>query len=340
MTWIASADYLDGRLQSTPEQKPGRKPDMSEMAAAAMRAAMSDIQRWCKLRVILYESGLGIDDNPALTKFSPEARLEAAHKIITNHERVLADLTNQGHVNIDGKPLTQAFTMKRLREQDTIHLDGFLYEVARRLLGSHVGTDVIVPIPTDPDAARAWVDANKYLELRIQSTPQQKPGREPDMGVEAAAAMISTMRQLTKEAGETKQQASQVVTQGVRMPPSAPSRAPPQQYTARSAPTPPPERVAARIVKESSSHSVGDELVSPVLLRRNGSPAKSRPPQRQPQEPPKPSPAPRSQPPTPQQPTTTPPMPQPPTPQPPTPQQAVPPSPKGCLTGTVRRRWP
>ena len=58
--------------------------------------------------------------------------------------------------------------------EDTIHIDGFLYKVALRLLGSHVGTDVIVPIPTDPDAAPAWVDASKYLQLRIQSTPQQK----------------------------------------------------------------------------------------------------------------------------------------------------------------------
>ena len=58
--------------------------------------------------------------------------------------------------------------------EDTIHIDGFLYKVALRLLGSHVGTDVIVPILTDPDAAPAWVDASKYLQLRIQSTPQQK----------------------------------------------------------------------------------------------------------------------------------------------------------------------
>ena len=33
---------------------------------------------------------------------------------------------------------------------------------------------MIVPILTDPDAAPAWVDASKYLQLRIQSTPQQK----------------------------------------------------------------------------------------------------------------------------------------------------------------------
>ena len=33
--WVNVATYLDGRVQGTPEQKPGRKPDMSAPAAAS-----------------------------------------------------------------------------------------------------------------------------------------------------------------------------------------------------------------------------------------------------------------------------------------------------------------
>ena len=58
--------------------------------------------------------------------------------------------------------------------EDTIHIGGFLYKVALKLLGVlTLAPDVSCPFPLDPDAAPAWVDASKYL-VRIQSTPQQK----------------------------------------------------------------------------------------------------------------------------------------------------------------------
>ena len=42
--WVAVADYLDGRIQATAMEKPGRKPDMSSTAAAAMRAVLQDLK--------------------------------------------------------------------------------------------------------------------------------------------------------------------------------------------------------------------------------------------------------------------------------------------------------
>ena len=41
--WVQTSKYLDTRTQSTPEQKPGRAPDMSEAAGAAMKAVMAEL---------------------------------------------------------------------------------------------------------------------------------------------------------------------------------------------------------------------------------------------------------------------------------------------------------
>ena len=41
--WVATARYLDGRIQGRPEQKPGRTPDMDADAAAAMRAVLQAV---------------------------------------------------------------------------------------------------------------------------------------------------------------------------------------------------------------------------------------------------------------------------------------------------------
>ena len=41
--WAMTASYLEGRIQDKPEQKPGRQPDMSEAAAAAMMAVMGEL---------------------------------------------------------------------------------------------------------------------------------------------------------------------------------------------------------------------------------------------------------------------------------------------------------
>ena len=44
MVWGEVAVYLDGRIHSTATEKPGRKPDMSPPAAAAMRAVLQQMR--------------------------------------------------------------------------------------------------------------------------------------------------------------------------------------------------------------------------------------------------------------------------------------------------------
>jgi len=44
--WAKTSKYLDGRIQSDPSQKPGRKPDMSRAASEAMRALLQEL--WWK----------------------------------------------------------------------------------------------------------------------------------------------------------------------------------------------------------------------------------------------------------------------------------------------------
>ena len=40
VAWVAVAEYLDGRIQGSPAEKPGRKPDMS--APAAVESALHE----------------------------------------------------------------------------------------------------------------------------------------------------------------------------------------------------------------------------------------------------------------------------------------------------------
>ena len=43
--WAGTAAYLNGRIQGHPEEKPGRQPDLSPPAAAAMRAVLVEVGR-------------------------------------------------------------------------------------------------------------------------------------------------------------------------------------------------------------------------------------------------------------------------------------------------------
>ena len=71
--------------------------------------------------------------------------------------------------------------------------------MARRLLGSRAGV-LLRPDAPIPAAAAAWAGTAAYLMSRVQSTPNQKPGRNPDMS-EAAGAAAGTE---TREAAATE----------------------------------------------------------------------------------------------------------------------------------------
>ena len=103
--WSAAAVYLCGRLHSSPEDRPpsnpNRAPDMSQPAAAAMKAVLKELAfaaasaasalsapRWAALhRVASTEGGpLYHEKSGAAAAHAHVVREEAAKKLIANHE--------------------------------------------------------------------------------------------------------------------------------------------------------------------------------------------------------------------------------------------------------------
>ena len=72
-------------------------------------------------------------------------------------------------------------------------------ETASRLLGRS-GSPPSEILPEElARKATAWAGAAKFLERRIHSKPGQKPGRTPDMGQPAAAALRAVMAEVAAE---------------------------------------------------------------------------------------------------------------------------------------------
>ena len=188
----ACARYLDCRIQGHPEQKPGRTPDMSAMAAAAMKAVLIEVGStpWEPLHIMFSEK-IAPKAMGAAGNHSKEARAEAASKLIGNHFKLLQDVCNPlSTTNVDQIEfgLTQ---LELIRVDATLaaHVDEGLREVFCRLWGR---TNVSVLNPS-PAAVEARFACARYLDFRIQSTKEQRPGRKPDMSAEAAAAMKAVL---------------------------------------------------------------------------------------------------------------------------------------------------
>ena len=209
--WSRTAVYLAGRIQDHPEQKPGRAPDMSPPAAAAMRAVLHEVgsmavsatlaaaaPHWLMLRQLADGDVLTSQADGAAAAHSHKAREGAARRLIENHEDVLRDVTNPSpSLNIIGAPLTQ-LELERLDIGLAAYADQAMREVARRLLGRRPGSRQLA-VPFDPlnhAQAAAWSRTAIYLDGRIQATPDQKPGRTPDMEPHAAAAMKAVLHEV------------------------------------------------------------------------------------------------------------------------------------------------
>jgi len=117
------------------------------------------------------------------------ARMEAAHRLASNRERVVKDIINPGPSNIDGRPLTQP-NLTRVDSKYKSSVDEMVKAVCSRLLGQAVSG------PPSPEEALVWVQAATYLSGRIQSSKAEMPGRAPDMGVPAALAMQKVLAQI------------------------------------------------------------------------------------------------------------------------------------------------
>ena len=191
--WAGVSMYLDARIQSTPGEKAGRRPDMSPGAAAAMRAvllqmrAASDHERYAANHYQMLAEVVG---SAALAKLTTDARHEAGMLLRNNHVRVLKDLCNPSvDFNIDGKPLTQ-LELTRVAPKDEAYADEALCEIERRLLGEGSTT------PLTTAQCTVWSTVAIYLDGRVQGTPEQKPGRKPDMSAEAAEALRTVLAQI------------------------------------------------------------------------------------------------------------------------------------------------
>merc|ERR1712039_51442 len=155
LVWADAARYLSGRIQGTSGEMPGRKPDMSSDAATALRTTL--------------------------------AQMEAAHMLMSNHERVILDITNPRSTNIDGKVLTQ-MNLKRVDAKYRASVDTMIRGVCCRLLGKTTS------MPQAPEEMLAWADAARYFSGRIQGTSGEMPGRKPDMSSAAATALRTVLK--------------------------------------------------------------------------------------------------------------------------------------------------
>ena len=120
--WVQAAAYLRGRVQSTPQQMPGRRPDLSPSAAAAMVGVMDELAEsaaaWQRLQTLLGMPATAEPDGAASAQHLPPACFEGAQRLILNHADVRADAVNPySDVNIQGGKLTQARTMTRVPYQ-------------------------------------------------------------------------------------------------------------------------------------------------------------------------------------------------------------------------------
>jgi hypothetical protein len=168
--WADAAAFLYNRIQASASQCRGRDPDMSECAALALREVLKQIS------------------NHFMKSDAP--RQEAARMLMANRERVVQDITNPGPKNIEGKDLTQA-ELGRVPRTHRASVDAMISDVCCRLLGKQS-----VSKPSTLADLKVWVVAARYLSKRVQGTPEEMPGRVPDMSSGAAVAMRAALAQM------------------------------------------------------------------------------------------------------------------------------------------------
>jgi len=161
LVWADAAGFLASRIQG-PSDDPGptdpdRKADMSTAAATALRTTLM--------------------------------RMEAAHRLASNCERVVQDITNPGPQNIDGKPLTQ-LNLTRVAPKHKASVQEMVKAVCGCLLSQEVSG------PSTPEEAMVWLQAATYLSGRIQKSHGDMPGRAPDMSFAAGIAMQKVLAQI------------------------------------------------------------------------------------------------------------------------------------------------
>jgi len=174
--WTGMATVIDGRLQTSSDQCPGRVPDMSPEAGAALRDVMLEMTG------MMATSGWG-ELERALKSVAPGPSAQAAAKLITNRGRVLNDVCNQARksqTNIEvGVPAYLAGSA-----------ESGMKEVARRLLGATARN------ATSDAEKEAWIGMATVLERRLQTSGAQCSGRAADMAPAAGDALRGVLAEI------------------------------------------------------------------------------------------------------------------------------------------------
>ena len=160
-------------------------------------------RHWMLLKELAQLQGHGVTVGIGVAAAHPQKhRHEAALKIILGRYKLLVDITNPS-------PVTQ-LDLTRVPRAHAVYVDRYLFEVARRCLGRrlHVPEAQLLysllerRLPLDRSTPEGtlqlstWRAAGSYLEMRIQSTKEQKPGREPDLRPQVAAVMHDVLREV------------------------------------------------------------------------------------------------------------------------------------------------
>ena len=215
--WVGTCLYLDGRIQGSMSDKPGRTPDMSPNAAAAMRAVLAEMQTenvkqtcaksgpwWQALHELLDmgSGGFDVGATGAAALHQAKDREAAARKlisIITSSSRICATRrvtmcswqpchSAGAQSCAAGARLVRGRVPPRVRETPLGRAPG--HRAAR-------GAPRPDKRPPDDGVDRR---ATAYLDGRLHSRQDEKPGRTPDMSEAAAEAMRAVLKELSGSA--------------------------------------------------------------------------------------------------------------------------------------------
>merc|ERR1719420_1996280 len=161
LVWADAASFFASRIQGPSDEcefpHENRKADFSSAAATALRTTL--------------------------------ARMEAAHRLASNCEMVVQDITNPGQRGLKGGALTQ-LNLTRVDPKHKASVEEMVQSVCSRLLGQEVSG------PSTSEKALVWVQAATFLSGRIQKSSGEMPGRAPDMSLHAALAMQKVLAQI------------------------------------------------------------------------------------------------------------------------------------------------
>lgn len=153
-----------------------------------MNTNLVESPEWKVLRdaVSLYVSAAAADRHA-----NPKSgSIEAAEKLISNHLRIMLDVTN---------PFAKSQRhLSRLPFSDLNMIDRLLLEIVHRLLVKQPNGPALARLlPEHHAEAKVWSMVLSFLDKRLQSTDEELPGRKPDMSPNASQAFRAVLEEMS-----------------------------------------------------------------------------------------------------------------------------------------------